>query len=320
MELPLELKEELEKEIQSASIKELKQCAQKVSERYREDSKIKTKNKLINSKEEALAYAVSRMPATYGSIHTALENTIKTANIDIQSVLDIGAGTGSAEWAILDLMQVDDITCIENETYMMQMGKKLMQNNETLKNAKWMKLNIAQEQIDQKADLVIASYVLNEIEEKTQLITSLQESLAKRDVRIAELDEAVTNLTGQVEHLTTENEQQKEVLMTQDEALNTVYYALGTNKELKEQKIVEGGGLFSSKKVMEGEFNKNYFTAVDMRKLHDIPFDSKKAKLLTNHPEGTYELQKDNEGYLTLVITNPDSFWSLSRYLVVELN
>lgn len=76
----------------------------------------------------------------------------------------------------------------------------------------------------------------NEIEEKTQLITSLQESLAKRDVRIAELDEAVTNLTGQVEHLTTENEQQKEVLMTQDEALNTVYYALGTNKELKEQK------------------------------------------------------------------------------------
>ena len=160
----------------------------------------------------------------------------------------------------------------------------------------------------------------NEIEEKTQLITSLQESLAKRDVRIAELDEAVTNLTGQVEHLTTENEQQKEVLMTQDEALNTVYYALGTNKELKEQKIVEGGGLFSSKKVMEGEFNKNYFTAVDMRKLHDIPFDSKKAKLLTNHPEGTYELQKDNEGYLTLVITNPDSFWRLSRYLVVELN
>ena len=144
--------------------------------------------------------------------------------------------------------------------------------------------------------------------------------MAKRDVRIAELDEAVTNLTGQVEHLTTENEQQKEVLMTQDEALNTVYYALGTNKELKEQKIVEGGGLFSSKKVMEGEFNNTYFTAVDMRKLHDIPFDSKKAKLLTNHPEGTYELQKDNEGYLTLVITNPDSFWSLSRYLVVELN
>ena len=49
--------------------------------------------------------------------------------------------------------------------------------------------------------------------------------------------------------------------MTQDEeALNTVYYALGTNKELKEQKkLSKGGGLFSSKKVMEGEFNKNYF-------------------------------------------------------------
>ena len=159
-----------------------------------------------------------------------------------------------------------------------------------------------------------------EIAEKTEMITSLQESLAKRDVRIAELDEAVNNLTGQVENLTTENQQQKEVLMTQDEALNTVYYALGTNKELKEQKIVEGGGLFSSKKVMEGEYNKDYFTTADMRKLRDIPFDSKKAKLLTKHPEGTYEMQKDNEGYITLVITNPESFWSLSRYLVVELN
>ena len=156
--------------------------------------------------------------------------------------------------------------------------------------------------------------------EKTELNRSMAETLAKRDVRIAELDEAVSNLTGQVENLTTENQQQKEVLMTQDKALNTVYYALGTNKELKEQKIVKGGGLFSSKKVMEGNFNKDYFTAADMRKLHDIPFDSKKAKLLTKHPEGTYEMQKDNEGYLTLVITNPESFWSLSRYLVVELN
>ena len=105
--------------------------------------------------------------------------------------------------------------------------------------------------------------------------------------------------------------------MTQDEALNTVYYALGTNKELKEQKIVEGGGLFSSKKVMEGEFNKNYFTAVDMRKLHDIPFDSKKAKLLTNHPEGTYELQKDNEGYLTLYESHsPDEARGIASGLV----
>ena len=60
MELPIELKEELEKEIQSANIKELKQCAQKVSERYREEGKIKTRNKLINSKEEEIGRASCR--------------------------------------------------------------------------------------------------------------------------------------------------------------------------------------------------------------------------------------------------------------------
>lgn len=122
---------------------------------------------------------------------------------------------------------------------------------ETLQKTKNVWINSKSSSIKTKTNRLPCKTVTrlqNEIEEKTQLITSLQESLAKRDVRIAELDEAVTNLTGQVEHLTTENEQQKEVLMTQDEALNTVYYALGTNKELKEQKIVEGGGLFSSKK------------------------------------------------------------------------
>ena len=86
--------------------------------------------------------------------------------------------------------------------------------------------------------------------------------LAKKDVRITELDEAVGQLSGKVENLTSVNTQQQEVLESQDKALNMVFYVFGTNKELKDEKIVKGGGLFSSKKIMDGDFNKAYFTKI----------------------------------------------------------
>lgn len=267
---------------------------------------------------------VKRLQAENDSLLQVNAQTTADFNEMIQLMNDVEEGFRQIKEAENYLVTQKDANGEVSLTTREQIKNDMTLVAETLQKNKE-RLDKLQKQLNQSKNQSAAlqktiTRLQGEIAEKTEMITSLQESLAKRDVRIAELDEAVTNLTGQVEHLATENEQQKEVLMTQDEELNTVYYALGTNKELKEQKIVEGGGLFSSKKVMKGDFNKNYFTTVDMRKLHDIPFDSKKAKLLTNHPEGTYELQKDNEGYLTLVITNPESFWSLSRYLVVELN
>ena len=261
---------------------------------------------------------VKRLQAENDSLLKVNAQTTADFNEMIQLMNDVEEGFRQIKEAQKDANGEVSLTTREQIKNDMTLVAETLQKNKE-------RLDKLQKQLNQSKSQSAAlqktiTRLQGEIAEKTELITSLQESLASRDVRIAELDEAVTNLTGQVEHLTTENEQQKEVLMTQDEALNTVYYALGTNKELKEQNIVKGGGLFSSKKVMEGDFNKNYFTSVDMRQLHDIPFDSKKAKLLTNHPEGSYELQKDNNGYLTLVITNPETFWSLSRYLVVELD
>ena len=45
----------------------------------------------------------------------------------------------------------------------------------------------------------------------------------------------------------------------------------------------------------------------------------KRAELLTTHPSGSYELVKDDKGQLTLKITNPTEFWSVSRYLVIQV-
>lgn len=147
------------------------------------------------------------------------------------------------------------------------------------------------------------------IEERGKMITDLQEELAKRDVRIAELDDAVTALSQM-------NTSQSEIINKQDISINKVFYAFGTSKELREQNIIESRG----KNLLKGDYNKDYFTEVDLRELKSIPLGAKKAKLLTAHPDGSYTLQKDANGMLTLVIDNPEEFWSSSRYLVIQVD
>ena len=159
-----------------------------------------------------------------------------------------------------------------------------------------------------------------EIESKTAMIVSLQEELAKRDVRIQELDNAVSELAGQVNTLSEETEKQKSTISSQEKEINTVYYVFGTTKELKEQKIISGGGLFKASEVMKGDFNKNYFTKEDLRTFKQVSLESKKTKLLTTHPEGSYTFEKNDKDLLTLVITNPTEFWSLSKYLVIKVD
>ena len=158
-----------------------------------------------------------------------------------------------------------------------------------------------------------------ELEAKSQQIETLQAELASKNIRIAELDDAVAGLTQNVADLVAENKVKDAMVATQDKALNTGWFVFGTSSELKEQKIITKK-LLQKTKVLENEdFNKDYFTQIDIRTDKEIKLYSKDAKLLTPHPEGTYELVKDDKDQLTLKITNPNKFWSVSRYLVIEV-
>ena len=163
------------------------------------------------------------------------------------------------------------------------------------------------------------SRLSSELDQKATMIVALQEDLAKKNVRIQELDEMVSSLNEDVENLATTAAVQSEKLNEQDKALNTAYYCFGTAKELKDQKILSGGGLFSKSKVLQSGFNKDYFISVDIREVKEIPLFAAKAKLKSNHPEGSYEFVKDEDGNLTLNITDPKTFWSLGKYLVIEV-
>lgn len=145
-------------------------------------------------------------------------------------------------------------------------------------------------------------------------VQELEARLAEKDILIAQQGEAITTLNENVNALSEENKAKSQTVAEQDKQIHTAWYVFGTKSELKEQKILQKGDVLQS-----GDFNKDYFTKVDIRYDKEIKLYSKSAKLLTNHPAGSYRLEKDNKGQYVLQITNPDAFWSVSKYLVVQV-
>lgn len=153
-----------------------------------------------------------------------------------------------------------------------------------------------------------------ELEMKTKQIEELQTELASKNIRIQELDEAVAGLNTNVQALTEETTAKSKTLSEQDKAINTAWFVFGTKSELKAQKILKSGDVLKS-----SDFNKDYFTEIDIRTIKEIKLYSKKAEMLTNHPAGSFTLEKDDKGQLTLKINNPKEFWSVSKYLVIQV-
>ncbi len=150
-----------------------------------------------------------------------------------------------------------------------------------------------------------------EMQESSARIVQLQNELSSRDATIAQLSSDVSDL-AQV------TEEQSATIRQQDRSLNTAYYVFGTASELKEQKILSGGFLQSTK-VMQDTFNKDYFLQIDIRNVTEIPLYAPKAKLWSTHPDGTYEFLKGANNQLTFHITDTQRFWSLTKYLIIEV-
>ena len=151
------------------------------------------------------------------------------------------------------------------------------------------------------------------MEKKDQQIAEMKEQLELKNIHIGELKYTINSMREDAQAMQDENEAQAKTINAQDKQLNTAWYACGTEKELKGQQILVKG------KVLQGNFNKDYFTKIDIRVDNTIKLYSKSAKLLTTHPSSSYTLQPDANKQLTLRITDPQAFWSTSKYLVVQV-
>lgn len=153
--------------------------------------------------------------------------------------------------------------------------------------------------------------MVKQLDEKEQQLQQLRAELNDKDIHIAELDETINELNTDVADLRTESSQKTETINAQDKQLNTAWFVFGTKKELRDQNIIDGD------RVLESNFNKNYFTKIDIRVQKEVKLYSKSAKILTMHPSSSYTLERDANKKYTLRITNPQLFWSTSKYLVI---
>ena len=153
--------------------------------------------------------------------------------------------------------------------------------------------------------------LVQQLENNDANLQKLQTELQEKDIHIAELDQTVASLSSSIASLKEESSNKSETIIAQDKQINTAWYVFGTKKELQSQNIYEKG------RVLQSNFNKNYFTKIDIRIVKEIKLYSKSVKIMTAHPTSSYQLIQDANKQYVLRINNPQNFWSTSKYLVV---
>lgn len=161
-----------------------------------------------------------------------------------------------------------------------------------------------------------------------RLNQQMEEKIAEVEVlrgQLESLDFQVTGLTSKVDSLTTLALDQQLTIdaqaaanQAQAQQLNTVYYCMGTHKELVQQGIVDKKGLLRKNQRVADDFPMEYFEGVDKYQKLTFPLGYRRARLLISHPEGSYHLDGD-KNVEALTVTDPDLFWRNTRFLVIEV-
>lgn len=259
--------------------------------------KLKAENDSLSTALAQRDAELDEMMSTFNDIQDGFRQINEAENrVDLQRGT-ISENSASARQQIASDIEFITKTMADNKAQIAKLQAQLKNSNT---NSAQMKKAIAALQ--------------EELAAKTKRIEELQEELASKNIRIQELDTAVSNLTADKESLTAENEAKAKTVAEQDKAINSAWFVFGTKSELKSQKILESGDVLKS-----SDFNKDYFTQIDIRTTKEIKLYSKRADLLTSHPTSAYVLEKDDKGQLTLKITNPTEFWSVSKYLVIQV-
>lgn len=171
---------------------------------------------------------------------------------------------------------------------------------------------------------------------QSQTIAQMKKHIEQQDAKISELETQLGAAKAQIDTLNRQVAQGQEDLKVETAAkehaeeaaaaataaaneANRVYYAIGSNKELKERGLLEKKFLGATK-VLKGAYDANYFVIADKRTLKSIPTGGKNVKIWTNMPAGSYRIVGEKDGPKTIEITDPAKFWSLSTHCVIQIN
>lgn len=229
------------------------------------------------------------------------------ANLDIikekQSIISVTAKEEKRSEKNVDQINKD-----------LQMINQLMEENNRTIAALRRKLKNSDAKISEMEKML--DRTLKQLEEKNMEIAELQQELISLNIKIEVL-------TASIDTLKQVSKEKDMVIDKKTRELNTAYYAIGTNKELKENNIVtkDGGfiGLGKTEKLSK-DFNMDYFTKIDIREIKVIPLMCKKQKIVTTHATGSYKVHKKDDMFESIEILDPAAFWKASKYLVVVVD
>jgi len=153
-------------------------------------------------------------------------------------------------------------------------------------------------------------------------IAELKKVVETKNITLAELDSKIVNLNTNIAQQADTISYKQNVIVERTDKLNTAHVVLGTYKELKEEGILdrEGGvlGLGSNKAIQEN-FDPSHFTELDIRKTKTIAVNAKKAVVISEHPQSSYKMVEENGQIAYLQIENPEEFWRISKYAVIQV-
>ena len=246
---------------------------------------------------------ISEFVTTFNEIESNLDS-IK----QIERVIDKSAKAGEVKGSRKEQIK-SDITYIYN----------LLQKNRELVASLTAKLNKSNKHAAELQKMI--DNLNKSIVEKDAQIAQLTDELGRLNIQVKDLNVKVTDLNANVDNLSAENQRKQADIDAKTEALNTAYYVIGTNRELKDKKIISGEGGFigigRTKDIM-ADLNMNDFIKVDITKVTEIPVMKKKISMITSHPNGSYKIEGDKT-VDKIVILDAKLFWSLSKVLVISV-
>jgi len=187
----------------------------------------------------------------------------------------------------------------------------LMQKNKETIAALSKKLKNSSLKVDELNKMV--ERLNKDLATKAAEIEDLRIRLAKLNAAFEVANLKIDTLSRTVKDQSSQINNQTQTIAAQDEAINTAYYVIGTNKELKKSGIIKSGEILA-------DFNKTLFTKIDIRNVTEISILSKKAKVLSVHPSSSYKFSGDKKIIQALQVIDYKAFWANSKYLVIMVD
>lgn len=269
-----------------------------------------------SSKYEALQAERDSLALVATNVTTDFESSLQTIN--------------EIEKALQTVREAENIILMENQegnknyavSQIEAIDRTIQQNKAKIAD---LEKQLAESGSKSKQLTATVNRLKEELNQKDTYINNLREELSASKAQVVELkgqvktlNQDVQDLNANIQTLNAQYDEQQTTIRQQEAELNTVYYIAAPMETLKANNLVAGGGWFSSGEIT-GEINKNMMIAADKRDLVVIPLNTRKATIMTTHPESSYQLTKDDDKNLSLVIVNQDAFWKFSSYLIISI-